>query len=188
MTRTFARTRQAAAGGVVGLLLAAAPAAARGASSSDLAREVAALMTQRQVDSFAAQHPEAPNRFIATLLIPDVQMLVVSADYPAPADLQALLASKNHRDVYAALHQPATADSRFFLIDLACDGLRRGGNAIDVLYERGKTQTLFNDDWKPQGLSEAAYKTRAAEAEARYARLLTVLRDALRAPPASASQ
>ena len=162
--------------------VASSEAGAQGARSSKVASELASLMKERQLDAYAAQDPEVPNRFIATLLIPDVQMLVVSAEYATPGELQAQLAQKNYRDVYAALHQPATAQSRFFLIDLACDGLRADGEAVDILYEKGTTQTLFNGEWKTQGLSEADYKKRFEDAEARYTRLLTVLTERLKAP------
>ena len=67
------------------------------------------------------------------------------------------------------------------MIDLACDGLRAGGDAVDVLYEKGTSQTLFNGDWKQQGLSEATYHKRLEETEARYTRVLTLLRDTLKA-------
>jgi hypothetical protein len=155
-------------------------AAAQATRSSSVAAELAALMNAQQLDAFAAQDPEAPNRFLATLLVPKVQMLVVSAEYPTPSELQAQLGQKNYRDVYAALHQPAAAQTRFFLIDLGCDGLRPGADDVDVLYEKGTTQTLFNGEWKKQGLSEAAYNKRVEETEARYASLLTRLRDALK--------
>jgi hypothetical protein len=162
---------------VAGIALTSLPARAQG--SSTIATELASLMAARRIEAFAVQDPDAPNRFVATLLIPQVQMLVVSAEYPAPAELQTQLAQKNYRDVYAALHQPAAAASRFFLIDLGCDGLRPSGDTVDVLYEKGITQTLFNGDWKTQGLTEVAYKQRLQQADAQYARLLTLLRDGL---------
>jgi hypothetical protein len=152
--------------------------------SAQAAKELASLMAERQLDAFAAPDPESPSRFLATLLIPNVQMLVVSAEYPTPTELQSQLAQKNYRDVYAALHQPASAQSRFFLIDLACDGLRGGGESVDVLYEKGTTQTLFNGDWTKQGLSEQSYKQRLKDAELRYARILAQLRDSLKSPAA----
>lgn len=152
-----------------------APTSATGAS------ELAALMAQHQLDTFAAKDPDADNRFTAVLLIPDVQLLVVSAEYPTPATLQALLAQKSYRDVYAALHQPASAPTRFFLLDLGCDGLSAPNGAVDVLYEKGTTQTMFNGDWSGQGLSKSAYQSKAQETERRYSQILSHLTDALRA-------
>jgi hypothetical protein len=160
---------------------AASTASAQSAASSTAAGELASLMAARKLDAFAVQDPEASNRFLASLLIPNVQLLVVSAEYPSPAELSARLAQKDYRDVYAALHQPASASTRFFLIDLACDGLRGTGGAVDVLYEKGSTQTLFNGDWKTQRLSEVAYKKRLEDAERQYSRVLGHLKASLSA-------
>jgi hypothetical protein len=161
---------------------AVADAWAQRATSPAMARELASLLTERQLDAFAVQDPETPNRFLATLFIPGAQMLVVSAEYPNPAELQAQLAQKNYRDVYTALHQPAAASSRFFLIDVGCNGVSAGGDGIDVLYEKGTAQTVFDGDWKKQGVSEATYRERFENAEKRYARVLGVFRDTLKAP------
>jgi hypothetical protein len=87
----------------------ASSTAAQTSASSTVARDVAALMTERQLEAFAVQDSEVANRFVASLLIPGVQMLVVSAEYPAPEELKAQLAQKNYRDVYVALHQPVSA-------------------------------------------------------------------------------
>jgi hypothetical protein len=168
--------------GVAAGAVTAAAARAQGAASPAMARELASLLSERQLDAFAVQDPQAPNRFLATLLIPGAQMLVVSAEYPNPAELQAQLAQKNYRDVYAALHQPASASSRFFLIDVGCNGVSTGGDGIDVLYEKGTAQTVFDGDWKKQGVSEATYRERFQDAEKRYAHVLGVFTETLKAP------
>jgi hypothetical protein len=161
---------------------AATEARAQGAASPAMARELASLLTERQLDAFAVQDPQTPNRFLATLLIPGAQMLVVAAEYPNPAELQAQLAQKNYRDVYTALHQPASASSRFFLIDVGCNGVSAGDDGIDVLYEQGTAQTVFDGDWKKQGVSESTYRERFQNAEKRYARVLGVFTETLKAP------
>jgi hypothetical protein len=171
---------------VVGLLAAAAPAGAQERQSPALVGNLASLMTARQLDAVAAQDPESPDRFVAALLMPDVQLLLVSAQYPAPAELEAQLAQQQYRDVYTALHQPSAQPTRFFLMDSGCDGLRTGGDAVDVLYEKGTTQTLFDGRWKQQGLSEEAYVKRAQDAEARYSRLLSILTSSLKTAPTGA--
>jgi len=168
---------------IVGLLAAASPAGAQERQSPALVGSLASLMTARQLDAVAAQDPESPDRFVAALLMPDVQLLIVSAQYPAPAELLAQLAQRQYRDVYTALHQPSAQQTRFFLMDIGCDGLRTGGDAVDVLYEKGTTQTLFDGRWKQQGLSETAYAKRAQDAEARYSRLLSILTSSLKTAP-----
>ena len=169
----------------VGVVCLAAPVASAQHKSPALVKNLATLMTARQLDAVAAQDPEAPGRFVAALLMPDVQLLIVSAEYPVPAELQAQLSQRNYRDVYTALHQPSAQQTRFFLMDVGCDGLRADGESVDVLYEKGTTQTLFDGRWKAQGLSEAAYAKRAQDAEAQYARLLTILTGMLQSAPSS---
>jgi hypothetical protein len=173
--------------GVAAGVVAAAGARAEGATSAALARELAALLAERQLDAYAVQDPETPNRFLATLFIPGAQMLVVSAEYPNPAELQAHLAQKNYRDVYTALHQPAAESTRFFLIDAGCNGVSAGGDGVDVLYEKGKSQTVFDGDWKKQGVSEATYRERFENAEKQYARVLNLFMQTLKAPPTDAT-
>jgi hypothetical protein len=174
------------AGAAIGVISFAAAALAQGASSPSMAKELVTLLTERQLDAFAVQDPEAPNSFLATLVIPGAQMLVVSAEYPSPDELQAQLAQKNYRDVYTALHQPTTASSRFFLIDAGCDGLDGDSDGVDVLYEKGTAQTVFDGDWKKQGISEATYRERLERAEKRYSRVLRLFRDTLKATAAPA--
>ena len=172
---------------MVGLVVASAFAAvgvaadAQTPASSTTAGDLASLMIKHKLDVFAVQDPQLPNRFLAVMLIPSVQLLIVSAEYPAPAELSAQLARRNFRDVYAALHQPASAPSRFFLLDLACDGLRGKSGAVDILYEKGVTQTLFNGDWRSQDLSKALYESKVTETERRYGQILGHLTGALRA-------
>lgn len=168
------------------LLLAASPAGVQERQTSALVGDLASLMTARQLEAVAAQDPESADRFVAALLMPDVQLLIVSAQYPAPAELQAQLAQQQYRDVYTALHQPSAQSTRFFLMDSGCDGLGSGGEGVDVLYEKGTTQTLFDGQWKQQGLSEAAYRKRVQDAETRYSRLLSILTSSLKTAPTSA--
>jgi hypothetical protein len=137
------------------------------------------------LEAIAAEDPALPGRFVAALLIPGVQVLVVAAQYPNPAELQGLLAQKSYRDVYTALHQPATQASRFFYIDSGCDGVHEDGTTVDILYEKGTNQTLFNGNWKEQKLSEDTYKKRVQAAEAEYAKLVAILNQQLSAGSAT---
>ena len=168
---------------VVGLLSPVAPTAAQERQSSTLVSSLHSLMQERHLDALAAADSSGPDRFVAALLMPDVQLLVVSAQYPIAAELQALLTQQKYRDIYSALHQPSAQQTRFFLMDVGCDGLRSDGDMVDVLYEKGTTQTLFDGRWKQQGLSEAAYAKRMKDAEARYSQLLSVLISAAQTTP-----
>ena len=80
---------------------------------------------------------------------------------------------------------------KFFVQDAAADGILSafpGSGAVDVLYEDGGRQTLFNGDSKGQRLTTAEYDGKLATTDAEYARLLMLLTAAahqLRQPIAS---
>jgi hypothetical protein len=64
---------------MVGLFAGASPAGAQERQSPALVGNLASLMAARQLDAVAAQDPESPDRFVAALLMPDVQLLIVSS-------------------------------------------------------------------------------------------------------------
>ena len=165
--------------GGAALLLLSHPVQAQTFQSGVVAKELTSVMTARQLDTLAAADPTRPGRFIAALLVPGAQLLVVAADYPNAAELQALLAQRSYRDVYSALHQPLTQQSRVFFLDAGCDGLRTGADAVDVMYDKGTTETLFDGNWRKSGLSESQYRKRIEDADGQFNHLLTVLRSSL---------
>ena len=157
------------------LTLAATAAPAANPASAELAKQLVTTLTAGGLGAIAARDPEAPDRAIAALAFPDSQLLVVAAPYPDAAGLDALLANKMYRDVYAALQQPSFNKGKVFIQDLGCDGLQSGPESVDVMYEDGKTQTIFDGNWKKQKISESEYQKRIKAADERYARLLSVL-------------
>jgi hypothetical protein len=161
------------------LLCVAHVSSAQSFQSPSVVKELTAAMTERQLDTIAAPDPNKPGRFVAALLLPGVQLLVVAADYPNAAELQSLITQRNYRDVYSALHQPVTKQSRVFFLDAGCDGLRTGSDTIDVMYEKGTTETLFDGNWKKSGLSEEAYLKRVQEADGQFKELVSMLRSNL---------
>ena len=150
------------------------------ARSTPAAKQLALLMTERKLDSFAARDPQDAGRFVAALLFPGVQLLLVSAQSPAAAELDAHLAGRNYRDVYSALQQPASAASRMFFIDMGCDGLQEDGGNVDVMYERGTSQILFDGNPGKQKLSRSAYSEKLAQSDEQYTRLLTALVESIK--------
>jgi hypothetical protein len=96
---------------------------------------------------------------LASLSLLTIVLLVsVRADVPA----QAFLSADAARDLVSALLSALP-----------------GSGDVDVLYENGVRQTLFNGDAKGQHLTSAEYDARLAAADARYARLLTLLASAV---------
>lgn len=174
MTRTFSRCALAMclAGGCVALL-DAVPAPEH---SSKAASQLVKLMTSRNVQTIAVPDPQTPDRFIAAMLIPGSQLLVVAAQSTAPAYVHAQLAQKNYAEVYATLHSAAIPDTKLFIQDMGSDGLPQSADGpVDIMYERGTKQTLFDGDWKGQKMSRSAYEEKLRKADAEYSRMLTVL-------------
>ena len=165
----------------LGLLIQAA-AGAQPPASGDLAKQLVTALSSTGLDAIAARDPEAPDHVVAALAFPGSQLLVVAAPYKDGATVDAWLANRMYRDVYSALQQPSITAGKVFFQDLGCDGLQPAGGSVDIMYENGKTQTIFDGDWKKQKLSQSAYQQRAKAADERYARLLRALLAAAQKP------
>ena len=158
------------------LLATLLPATVSESRSGPLARELAELMVAQQLGAVAARDPDTPDRFVAALLFPDVQLLVVSARYAAPSLLQEQLDKRAYNEIYISLQQAAIADSKVFFQDLEADGLHaKAQAAVDVMYERMVNQTVFDGNPRVHKMTEAAYAEKLAAADAAYSRLLALL-------------
>jgi hypothetical protein len=147
-------------------------------ASAKLAQELTATLAARHLDAFAARDPAAADRFVAALVYPKVQLLVMAGRSSAPARLDASIAATNYREVYAALQSSAAPDTRMFVQDMGADGLRfEDKQRGDVVYEKVVTQTVFSGD-----VDEGDYKRKLAVADAAYSQMLQVLVDALGTP------
>ncbi len=160
-----------------GSLSAAAPEEMKSAA---LAKELSSVMKAAGADAIALEDPEEPGRFIAAMLIPDVQLLMVTARHSSPDYVTWQIGQKQYREVYALLQQSDVTDSRVFFQDLGVDGLPRPGqDSVDVMYERG-AQTVFNGG--QNGGSKGGYEKKLRDADAQYSRLLRLAIQAIRAP------
>jgi hypothetical protein len=150
----------------VGVVVPLAAGPERGSVAA--AKELVEALSTRQLSAMAAKDPDTPGRYIAALSFPNVQLLVVSASYSNPAVLDDAIARKDFQTVYAALQGPNTREGKVFFQDMGADGLRADGDGtVDVMYEQGITQTLFDGNRKA--------KEKFAKAETTYERLLSVL-------------
>ena len=162
------------------LTVSGAPLSAQESQSPVVASALTALLDEKKMDAIAARHPEQPDYFIAALYLPGSQLLVVSARHPQPAALDYRLGEAKYRDVYLDIQGAGTREGRFFVMDLQADGLRRTAernSPFDIIYTNGVDQISYDGDWKAQKLSEDEYNRRFAEDDARYARLLTALKE-----------
>jgi hypothetical protein len=164
------------------VLSAAAPYHRDSPTSPALARRLAALMLERGLQTVAARDPDAPDRFVAAMAFPDVQLLVVAARHGTPSLIQDQLGQKKFREVYAELQTASIQQSKLFFQDMGGDGIGGSSDNVDVMYEHGTDQTLFDGDWKRARLSKAAYEKRIADADASYSRLLEILVTAIAKP------
>ena len=73
---------------IVGGIVAAAGAQAPASVSTDKAKELASLMAAQKLEAFAARDGEDTHRYIAVLVIPNVQLLMVSCKYTQKNDIK----------------------------------------------------------------------------------------------------
>ena len=162
-------------------MLLVAPLPAQHAQSGPLARELTAMMVDQKLGAVAIKDPDTADRFVAALVFPDVQLLVVSARYPVPSILEDELARKQYQDVYAALQQTPLQESKIYFQDLKADGLHAKSDAsVDALVEGRTEETVFDGHAGKRKLSEAAYLEKFAASDAVYARLLTLLVESMK--------
>lgn len=132
----------------------------------------------------AAQDPKDPDRFVAAMLLPDLQLMMVSAAYPAPVLLRERVLTKKYRDAYQDLQAASIVEGKIVIEDLLANGLAakppkdRGADAATMA---GRTVT-FDGQWRRAKISESDYTKAYATAEQEYARLLTVLIAQAKAP------
>ena len=170
---------------LVALLTAGTILGAQTSASGDAARGLVTALDRLGLEAIAAADPSEPGTFVAALMIQGGRLLVVQARHPSVDGLLQRLAARQYRDVYLDLQGTPTQKGKFFVQDAGANGILTtlpGSVEVDVLYEDGQRQTLFNGDLIGQHVTAEEYGARLAAANARYARLLTLLTSALREP------
>jgi hypothetical protein len=161
-------------------LIALAVAAEAQPKSAALAQELAKLLEEKQLTTIAAKgsvSADEADRYVAAMLFPGVQLLVVSARYSAPPYMTEKLMKKNYQDIYIDLNSASIPGSRVFITDLGINGLRpkREDNSPYDSYEAGGAEVAFDGDWRKKKMSEEDYMKRFSTAEDAYVRALTHL-------------
>jgi len=172
MTRSAFRV--AAAAGVLFVLVATA--SAQTSKSVAVGKELAAALDAKKLDAIAARHPTDPERFVAALYFPGVQLLVVSGKYPAPVLMEPRLTKKEYRDVYIELSGTAAKDTKIFVLDMGAPGLsqKRVDGYFDT-WNQGEKHVVFDGNWDAQKVSEADYNKMFTAADEEYAKILATL-------------
>ena len=150
-------------------------------------KELVATMTTQQLTAFAVQDPAAPTRFVAALLFPGTQLLMVGAVSTSPDYMKAQIAQKQYAEAYSALNASAAPETKLLFQDMGCDGLSRDEEHVDVMYDESGRQVLFDGRGKISGLSKTEYAVTFATAETQYTTMVTVLLKGLRAASGSGS-
>jgi hypothetical protein len=178
------------AAGAVARLDAQTAAQVPEAKSKAHAKELAALLVSKKLETFAIRDPTDKTRFVAVLHIPGVQFLVVGAVYERPSDLDLGFYNKDFMSVYADLSSSVLAKSKVFVEDAICDGLvalpAKNGprDSITIGTDRRTFDGDFVDPKKkdPKKISQEDYLKAFADADEKYDHLLTLLVDELKKP------
>jgi hypothetical protein len=154
-----------------------ATASAQDLKSTELAKQLTQLLDSKKLDSVAAPDPHNPGTYVAALYFPGTQLLVVSAQYAAPAMLAELIARKDFRGVYVELTSASVQSSKLLVMDAYADGLlpKPSNDQPADSVDRAGTQVTFDGAWKKAKISEADYMKSFEEADAAYAHLLQLL-------------
>ena len=156
---------------------AAQPAANTATSVKELGSLLAAAGAPGGARFIAAEDPTDPARFVAAMLLPDLQLIVVSAAYRAPVLLRERVLTRKYQDAYQDLHAASIPEGKVVIEDLLANGLTvkpLKGQGPDVATLDGRTVT-FDGLWRKARLSEADYTAAFTKAEQEYGRLLALL-------------
>jgi hypothetical protein len=161
---------------LTGATLQTLPIYGQQSQSAPVASELTTLMRQQRLDAFAARVPDAPDTFVAAMLFPGVQLLVVTGTPTVPAAAQTQLDQQRYADVYSTLQTAVIPATKVFVQDLKADGLHATApDTVDIVYEHVVKQTTFG-----RRTGDAKYAEAFATADTMYTRLLTILVNDLR--------
>jgi hypothetical protein len=140
-----------------------------------LAKELASLLQGKKLDVVAARLDG--DTFVAAMLIPGSELLVVSGKYSAPALINEKILNRKYRDAYMDLSTASVADSKLLVEDLKADGLRaeKQKDGFDIVTRGTALPTQFNGEWKKQNMSQEAYMKAFQDAETAYQAMLRAL-------------
>jgi hypothetical protein len=151
-------------------------------ASAAKAKELMSLMAAKKLEAFAIREPDTTDRFIAVMSVPNVQLLLVTATYSRPTDIEYYVYQKEFVNAYRNLKSGALATDRFFVEDVLGDGLVavpvKNGLPDSVTVD-AKAQLLDGPaDPKKRGdtrMAADAYGKAFADFDQRYAKALDAL-------------
>ena len=188
--RSAARTvvRTAAVLAFVGALIHAQAPAMPPSASTAKAKELVSLLQARKLEAIAAREPGQAGRFVAALLVPNAQLLLVGAKYAQPMDIEYYLYQKEFMNAYVNLNSSPHSSEKVFVEDALHDGLiALPGKSLahdSVTTQAGRQ--IFDGNFadprrrNEKKISQEAYMKTFVSADDRYATLLTALIEQLK--------
>jgi hypothetical protein len=162
------------------------------------AAEFVALLQAKKLEAFAmkdTRDPAKTDRYIAALVIPNAQIIVVAATYTRFMDVEYRLHNKDFREAYRDLNTSVYSQDKFVIEDVLANGLvaMPKRNAAADTVRIGTAELTFNGEFadprrrRPEDkkISQEDYMKRFSEADQRYSGLLDLMIEQLKkaAPP-----
>lgn len=166
---------------LVGLAHASVASAQAPSVTAAPVKELASLLAAKATGAgprfIAAEDPADPSRFVAAMLLPDLQLLLVSAAYRAPVLLRERVLTRKYQDAYQDLQAASVPEGKVVIEDLLANGIAikpAKGQGPDVATVGGRTVT-FDGLWRKAKIAETDYNSAFTTAEQQYTRLLGLL-------------
>lgn len=158
--------------------VAAQPAAADTAASvKELSTLLASAGAAGAPRFIAAEIPGDASRFVAAMLLPDLQLLLVSAAYKAPVLLRERVLTRKYQEAYQDLQAASIPEGKVIIEDLLANGIAikpPKNQTPDAATIDGRTYT-FDGQWRKAKLKEEEYTGAFTKAEQEYGKLLALL-------------
>ncbi len=133
----------------------------------------------------AAANPEDPDRFVAAMLIPGVQLVVVAAEYSVPVLLRERLLTGKYQDAYMDLSTATDRKTRLTIEDIQADGLAfkppKGVASGDLIVRSGEELRL-DGQWRKKRMKEEDYQAAFDQAREDYVRIINLLLEQAKKP------
>lgn len=151
-------------------------------------KELVALLQSKKMEAFAVKDAAESGRFVAVYLVPGAQLMLISAGYERPTDVEYRINEKDFMNAYAELNSSVLAKDKVFFQDVLCDGLfPKPTNGVDDSVTIGTTKRVFNGEFNdpkkkpdPKKPSLEEYAKAFSDADAKYTSLVTMVLDGLK--------
>jgi hypothetical protein len=171
---------------VVGV--AALPAQSQAPATAAKAKELAGLLQAKKLEAIAARVPGDSGRYVAALLIPNIQLLTVTALHGRPMDTEYYLYNKDFKTAYIDLNSSSLVTERIVVDDALGDGLVAlpGKSLAHDAIVKGSSRQIFDGDFadprrkNQKKISQDDYMKAFGEAEQQYLKVLGILIDELK--------